>query len=479
VNSGQTGNGEVSGQTDTRNDFLAINNHGTQTPGSFPRSVMSSPGAGPSTAPSSPQLNVKVSENVENIVFIFNSSAKSPADYEKLEVSFFNAIRNNIGCTICKGPVSNNGQGGDINQFGLRLIQVGCKSKACKKRVRLQTILRANNLSEYADMLQTLLTTVKKNAPSKEDKGKSKEEKGKMTQKTISFAKKRPVEEVNESEDDDMIVENEEINDKISIEKNDVDEKDERILKLENENKELKKIIQQLSSQMEALTKQISIMNANKSKENAPTDQASDDQIPAKTSPVTVVDNKKTFASVTATNAKPKKFSSKKVIRSAQTLGQKRGPPAEFCRYHIKLFNSRAVRQHRSAGKLGALSRTFLKENALNEFIATTSFVGNSILEVYVVEHHVVAFEENCAKKGLEYISYPDVLALPPHAVQTDIKAQVIRRLKFLYSKANTKNLKACIIEGLPYEIQNEITKQESTDTESNTNEQNQIEQQQ
>ncbi|RKP15551.1 hypothetical protein ROZALSC1DRAFT_26359, partial [Rozella allomycis CSF55] len=165
-------------------------------------------------------------------------------------------------------------------------------------------------------------------------------------------------------------------------------------------------------------------VNATPAAEVPPADVAPRNATEANTAVNEPVEKPKSFAVVAAKNAKPKKTISKKLVRSAQNLGKPRGPPAEFVRYLITIHNSRAVRQYRSEKKLGKLARLFLKENELQEYVATTSFVGNSVLEVYVVNHHALSFEEKCKEKELECKDRPDLLEIPSYAKVLNIETQ-------------------------------------------------------
>ncbi|RKP16006.1 hypothetical protein ROZALSC1DRAFT_25773, partial [Rozella allomycis CSF55] len=286
----------------------------------------------------------------------FRKSPRTPEDFEVMEVKLFNLTKSNLICE-CKGILFNHGRGGDPNQFGARLIQVGCKN--CKKRTRFVPILNANHKEKLA--------TQNKETPS-------------LTQKKINFvAKKRAIEEPEEviQQDKEVIP----------------TENDSRIKELEKENAELKALLKSQSAQIAQLIEEVKKLNekvAPQTNETSPSIQPAKVPEVIATAPAKIeTENEKparTFASIAKKNSTPRKIL-KKTIRAAQTLGKPRGPPAEFLRYHIVLHNSRAVRQHRIDKKLGSLSRRFFKENNLTPFVAQSSFVGNSILEVYIVAH--------------------------------------------------------------------------------------------
>ncbi|EPZ33858.1 hypothetical protein O9G_006096, partial [Rozella allomycis CSF55] len=180
---------------------------------------------------------------------------------------------------------------------------------------------------------------------------------------------------------------------------------------LRNENKAYQAMTQELTKKVEMLTEQIRILaskdnvappvNATPAVEVSPADVAPRNATEANPAVNEPAEKPKSFAVALPKNAKPKKTISKKL-------------------------------------KLGKLARLFLKENEIQEYVATTSFVGNSVLEVYVVNHHALSFEEKCKEKELECKDRPDLLEIPSYAKVLNIETQVFQRLAFLYRQALT-----------------------------------------
>ncbi|RKP15534.1 hypothetical protein ROZALSC1DRAFT_26389, partial [Rozella allomycis CSF55] len=76
----------------------------------------------PSTVPSSLEEPVSVDSVMSNLLAKFRAAKSTPKAFETLEQETFHKFKDQLRCH-CTSPVTNNGRGGDLNQFGVGLIQ--------------------------------------------------------------------------------------------------------------------------------------------------------------------------------------------------------------------------------------------------------------------------------------------------------------------------------------------------------------------
>ncbi|RKP15666.1 hypothetical protein ROZALSC1DRAFT_26198, partial [Rozella allomycis CSF55] len=190
---------------------------------------------------------------MSNLLAKFRAAKSTPKAFETLEQETFHKFKDQLRCH-CTSPVTNNGRGGDLNQFGVGLIQTACKNKACRARNRLNKILEENGLAQIANILKETMQTIVKE---KEAKSGSQPVQKKITE---AFGKKRKSSTASLNEHDKTA---DEVPKPTDNEVNSSTEKD-LLLKiiedLRNENKAYQAMTQELTKKVEMLTEQIRIL---------------------------------------------------------------------------------------------------------------------------------------------------------------------------------------------------------------------------
>ncbi|RKP15736.1 hypothetical protein ROZALSC1DRAFT_26115, partial [Rozella allomycis CSF55] len=120
----------------------------------------------PSTVPSSLEDPVSIDSVIASLLEKFRAAKRTPKAFETLEQETFHKFKDQLRCH-CTSPVTNNGRGGDLNQFGVGLIQTACKNKACRARNRLNKILEENGLAQIANILKETMQTIVKEKEAK------------------------------------------------------------------------------------------------------------------------------------------------------------------------------------------------------------------------------------------------------------------------------------------------------------------------
>ena len=410
-------------------------------------------------------------------------------EFEIWESNFFQLVKplllcNNPNCREKPPNISSHGRGGNKNQFDAALLQIECKN--CSTRTRLLPRLEylAEQNPEHA-AYAAKYKAVHEAQPLKTKKTKTSTVKASKPLKPISHfflppalpipPAQSPVEQ--QLQDTEAATE---VDDNMDFEESHVEvetSSSNQISILTAQNAELRKTNSQLIrlvQSMEAIQQQnhefmrtlqeqilsltarlATIEKKSPSETLAPPAQVT----PMSPAPATaqVSDptpaESNTFASVLKKDGPPpsgKRKAWKKVsVKEAAKIFAPRPPPATFSKIYLKIEDNRRFATARAKGNLRAVAYSALMALGVGRQVVEFSFIGKSILELYVADPQVDSVLDKLKEKKLTVLEDFNIEANPNYGKSTDTQERVVRRLAFLYKRARFHNLKECIVEGI------------------------------
>jgi hypothetical protein len=138
----------------------------------------------------------------------------------------------------------------------------------------------------------------------------------------------------------------------------------------------------------------------------------------------------------------------------ANGLKQSPDEPKEFVKVHIQIANKKAFLNSSYKQKVKIFSR-ILEQSGLLTGLIKISFIGNSVVEIYLQDDYYVKFKQTLQSQGWKLLEDFNPSEVPTFGkTYSDMEianrqTALIQRLAFLYAGTRLINLKKCILEGL------------------------------
>lgn len=132
-----------------------------------------------------------------------------------------------------------------------------------------------------------------------------------------------------------------------------------------------------------------------------------------------------------------------------------RGEPVEFEKIQIQLESTSQMRKTKNNKEKIALIWAMTRIMGIRKSVFEVSYIGNSIIEMYVVKNDkdMISTMLKIRKIRIVEVDPFENPSFKDQAPLTDKNQEIaVRRLAFLYHRANLVNLKACIIQDLKSE---------------------------
>lgn len=153
----------------------------------------------------------------------------------------------------------------------------------------------------------------------------------------------------------------------------------------------------------------------------------------------------------------PKAAKTKNYLKNILRAGKPKSEPLEFSRLHIMLRDTREVKKFMKKGRLYDFLWDFTRALGIKKWVLDVSIIGSQIVEIYVRTDAVMRILDICEAEKVVVEEFFDLNAVPVFGRIKDIRRRMVRRLSFIYRRAALINLRKCILEGLPEDIQNAI----------------------
>jgi hypothetical protein len=408
-------------------------------------------------------------------------------------------------CPNCQATtkLENRGGTGKCNQFGIRIPSLRCT--ACGSTTRTEKYIRKDDLERrktYETIIQNMTQLQILGTPRKRSK-KISEESVREPLQDVTFttqttnvddniqnkangeAEKSDDTENATVEDYDATPEVEDptipvhtfkqMQDLMIKMATDIDKLTNKVYFLEQENKDLRQIvnniqIQQLKTTMETHSVKSTVKeiqanvqqassNCDKQRRNngchANVDQTRDSE-PAKeqssSSQITTMKtDQKSYKQVLESNKaqannKLTSMDKKRLIRSGQAVP----PPSQFCKIHLKVSLRKEINILTAKGYKNARSKcihNFLEATQLRPFVTMYSAIGNGILQLYIPKAVEDKVKDKIAELSLQTTMF-STNVVPSYASDYN-RDTLTTRLAFLYHRAKFQALKECILEDL------------------------------
>ena len=140
------------------------------------------------------------------------------------------------------------------------------------------------------------------------------------------------------------------------------------------------------------------------------------------------------------------------------------GEPKEFKRVHLKITNKRAIANCSYNQKQNIIKKV-IHSYGLSSAVLRVSFVGASVLEIYIESESEQRFVSGMQKHGWEFIDdfdFYDMKSFDGKSQKTQEQKDkcmeaLVQRLAYLSASTRLLNLQNCILEGLKEETQDLI----------------------
>ena len=166
-----------------------------------------------------------------------------------------------------------------------------------------------------------------------------------------------------------------------------------------------------------------------------------------------------TVASDTPTCQEAAKSWKTRLQKLAKKAVAKPRDPLQFEKVHFVVNDNRPFKECKSASETIALIWAMLKELKIRNHVIEVSKVGGSVVELYVKKTRVEAVKVILKRARCQVFLDYNVLAIPDHSKKTAdfYQEKVVKRISHLLFRAPLVNLRVCMLDGLPVEIQREI----------------------
>jgi len=180
------------------------------------------------------------------------------------------------------------------------------------------------------------------------------------------------------------------------------------------------------------------------------------------------ISNSKKEKNVQKKISKNAKLSDSDIQFIAQELTTAKSAPKEFTKLHFRIANKRVLQKCSYKDKQKVILR-ILHSYGVAGFVVRASFIGNSILEFYVLKESEAKFKTAMKRNEWELEENFDYYQVPyqTEKKQEECLAALVQRLGFLRAGTKLVNLKECILIGLNEETIELILKKEEEILES------------
>jgi hypothetical protein len=145
----------------------------------------------------------------------------------------------------------------------------------------------------------------------------------------------------------------------------------------------------------------------------------------------------------------------------AKELTAKFTEPRGFKKCHLKIGGKRAL-SGRTRKQRRALMTKIFQMYGIGDVVTQFSFIGTSVLEIYVLEEKEEEFLKRMKYHEWEVIDFQSDALLPfQKGQEEDTKKHAVNRLAFLYANTRLVKLRECILEGVAAEVA-ELVKSEA-----------------
>lgn len=120
----------------------------------------------------------------------------------------------------------------------------------------------------------------------------------------------------------------------------------------------------------------------------------------------------------------------------------------EFEKTHIRINDSRSLRNCRSARDVSDVISSTLKHIGVKGKVVAFSKIGNSVLELYTACKDRNFMHDAYAQHEVEVLVNYNVAEPAPHARMRDPTEHIVRRLTYLMRRASVVRLRECILQG-------------------------------
>ena len=142
------------------------------------------------------------------------------------------------------------------------------------------------------------------------------------------------------------------------------------------------------------------------------------------------------------------RHSRRSALKKAKTMLLPRATPMEFEKTHIRINDSRSLRNCRSARDVSDVISSTLKHIGVKGKVVAFSKIGNSVLELYTACKDRNFMHDAYAQHEVEVLLNYNVAEPAPHARMRDPTDHIVRRLTYLMRRANVVRLRECILQG-------------------------------
>jgi hypothetical protein len=412
------------------------------------------------------------------------SSAKAPvlnapSEFPKWEIDFFNYAKAKyvLKCMKCESTMMMNaGQAGNhISGQTFSCIQIQCRNRTtitkedgttgkCGVKRRLADVLQFNNLPGLVKLYEEAYAKVSK----AEEKFAARlaSSKAKKEAKNTTTAKntvRKPPKIIESSSEDEYTNSDSDDEDLTEV-------GNEHIKKLEDENNNLKKQLNEIMEKLkisEAKVENLEIQLKEKNEELKPIENPAkpkEGQVTKESNPKTKKDKEDSDSKWTTVvkrklekTIKPKKSTPKKNQESLTRMITPVGEPKEFNRVHIRLTDSRALKYCKSMKEVTEILRNLLESIKIKHLVVDFSLIGRSVLELYTTKEKNQELVETLKKSKASIIENFDLSLAPTFGKGIDTEEKLVKRLAYIYVRNKLKNMRKAILQGIKEETQERI----------------------
>ncbi len=138
--------------------------------------------------------------------------------------------------------------------------------------------------------------------------------------------------------------------------------------------------------------------------------------------------------------------------RQAQKLNRVSGPPIEFTKIHYQVQDSRPFKKCNTRREITTLIREHLKSIDIMQHVFMFSKIGNSVIEIIVPKSKKYLVHSYLEENNLRIIDDFSPTA-NPHAIDSNYKMAMARRIAFQLKLAGLQNLRRVIRAGIPDDV--------------------------
>ena len=169
------------------------------------------------------------------------------------------------------------------------------------------------------------------------------------------------------------------------------------------------------------------------------------------------IQNSKSKVKMQKVKKESQKTRKERLEKLASTLIQPKKAPMEVSKMHIKLSDVRVLKKAASPSEARKIIWALINAQGIRDHVLEISLIGLSIVELYINAERKIEIEQVLTKKEIEILVDYNPLMVPTYAREENIEPRIVKRISWMYGRARTQRLKACMLEGLPENVCQEI----------------------